>query len=56
MDASLFLHGGAQAFQLRGGKGAVSHGGDDLTQRLDAYITRGVQAVRSCFWLRSVRI
>ena len=49
MDASLFLHGGAQAFQLRGGKGAVSHGGDDLTQRLDAYITRGVQAVRSCF-------
>ena len=48
MDAGLFLHGGAQVFQLRGGKGAVSHGGNHLAQRLDTYITCGVQAVRSC--------
>ena len=47
MYAGLFLHGGTQAFQLRGGKGAVSHGGDDLPQRLDTYIAGRVQSVRS---------
>ena len=47
INAGLFLHGSAQAFQLRGGKGAVSHGGNDLAQRLDTYIARSVQAVHS---------
>ncbi len=46
MDAGLFLHGGAQVFQLRGGKGAVSHGGDHLPQGLDTYVPGGIQAVR----------
>ena len=44
MDAGLFLHGGAQAFQLRGGKGAVSHGGDHLPQRLGAHVAHGEHA------------